>query len=408
MLFTPMAWATHYYQMVGLVWAFRAAGHDVRVAVPPSVADAVTRTGTVAVAVGGRYDVMAGITDLVRAKQRADRAAAEAERSAGSGTVERPNLLELRMVPHIKAAEDAADDLVAFARAWRPDLVIADPLVYAAPLAAAVAGAPVVRHLWGPDMSRNIFLPGSGVGEQDDPRAAWPGQLVSLYEKFGAEPAADVAVRTVDHCPESLQLPGVPNRIAMRYTSYNGSAVAPAWLSEPSDSPRICVTWGSAATALLGADSFLVPGILDALSGLDVDVVVAVRRADRERIPAVPPRTRIVEGLPLELIMPTCDAVVHQSGAGTTLTAALYGLPQLTLPQVADQHLVSERLERVGAGIALRAGRTGADTIRTEAAKLLDRDGGLRTAALRLREEILAQPTPAEVVGTLEELVAAH
>ncbi|MFF1712015.1 nucleotide disphospho-sugar-binding domain-containing protein [Streptomyces sp. NPDC058268] len=402
-LFTPMAWATHYYQMVGLVWAFRAAGHDVRVAVPPSVTGAVTGTGAIAVAVGGNYDLMAGITDLVKTKQRMDQQAAETDRPAGA----RPNLLELRMVPHIKAAEDVAEDLVAFARAWRPDLVISDPLVYAAPLAAAAVGVPVVRHLWGPDMSRNIFLPGSGVSEQEDPRAAWPAQLTALYEKYGAKARADIAERTLDNCPESLQLPGVPNRVPMRYTSYNGSAVAPTWLSQPPDRPRVCVTWGSLATALLGPESFLVPRILDALSGLDVDIVVAVKQADRERIPTVPARTRIVEGVPLELIMPTCDAIVHQSGAGTALTAALYGVPQLTLPQVADQDLVSDRLAHVGAGICLKGEEAETGAITAAAAKILA-GGEPRSAARRLREEMLAQPTPSEIVRTLEELSAAH
>ncbi|GGW54712.1 glycosyl transferase [Streptomyces lucensis JCM 4490] len=406
-LFTPYPWASHYYQMVGLVWAFRAAGHEVRVAVPPSVVDAVTGSGIVAVTVGGRYDLMAGVAGLVKARQElVDQPAGRDERGELRPEARR-ELLRLRMVPHTRAAQDAAEDLVAVTRAWRPDIVVADPLVYAAPLAAAAAGAPLVRHLWGPDMCRHLVMPGSGVSARDDPRAAWPAELAALYEKHGATPAADVAVRTLDNCPPGLQLPGVPNRIPMRFTAYNGTAVAPSWLSEPAGRPRICVTWGSAATAYLGPESFLVPRILDGLSGLDVDVVVAVRRADAARIPAVPAGVRIVEGMPLELILPGCDAIVHQSGAGTTLTAALHGVPQLTLPQVADQGLVSDRLARTGAGIVLAPDDTEPHAVEAAAGKLLGA-GEHRAAALRLREEMLTQPAPSAVVRTLEDLVATH
>ncbi|WDM16886.1 DUF1205 domain-containing protein [Streptomyces lavenduligriseus] len=405
-LFTPYPWASHYYQMVGLVWAFRATGHEVRIAVPPSLTGAVTGSGAIAVPVGGSYDLNAGITDLVRARHELDRPDNRNERGELRPEVRR-TLLGLRMVPHTRAAEDIAGDLVAFARAWRPDLVIYDPLVYGAPLAAAAARAPVVRHLWGPDMTRNIVMPGCGVSAQDDPRAAWPEDLAALYERYGAKPQADVAARTLDNCPESLQLPGVPNRLPMRFTAYNGSAVAPAWLSEPPARPRVCVTWGSAATALLGDGTFLVPRILDALSGLDVEIVVAVKEADAARIPDLPARTRIVTGMPLELIMPSCDAIIHQSGSGTTLTAALHGIPQLTLPQVADQSLVSERLARTGAGIGLASDETEPHAIKAAAQRLLV-DGEHRMAALRLREEMLAQPTPSETVPTLADLVATH
>ncbi|MFG2533166.1 nucleotide disphospho-sugar-binding domain-containing protein [Streptomyces sp. NPDC048516] len=402
-LFTPMAWATHYHQMVGLVWAFRAAGHEVRVAVPPSVVDAVTGTGVMAVEVGGDYDLMAGVADLVKTRKGVDQQPNMIGRGEFHADVRR-KLLELRMVPHIKAAEDVAEDLVAFARVWRPDLVITDPLVYAAPLAAAAVNAPVVRHLWGPDMSRNVGLPGTGVREEDDPRAAWPAEMVELYEKYGAKPQADVAARTIDTCPESLQIAGVPNRVAMRYSSYNGATVAPSWLLEPTDRPRVCVTWGSAATTLLGSESFMVPRILEALTDLDVDIVVAIRQADRERLDAIPDRARVVEGLPLELIMPTCDAIVHQSGAGTALTAALYGVPQLTLPQVGDQGLVSDQLSLVGAGLGLKADEADTSAIKAVASKILS-TGAYRTAARRLREEMIAQPAPSEIVKTLEELV---
>ena len=402
-LFTPMAWPTHFYQMVGLVWALRAAGHEVRVAAQPSLMDAVTSTGAIGVSVGGGYDLMSGIADLVKTRKGVD----QQPNMVGPGEFHadvRRKLLELRMVPHIRTAEDMAEDLVDFARAWRPHLIVADPLAYAAPLAAAAVGAPVVRHLWGPDMSRHVSLPGSGVSADEDPKAAWPRELVELYQRHGARPAPDFAVLTLDTCPESLQVPGVPHRVPMRYTAHNGAAVAPSWVLTPAERPRICVTWSSSWGALMGEEAFLVPRILEALDGLDAEIVVAVKKADRARLPQSVVGVRVVEDMPLNLILPTCRAIDHQSGSGTALTAALYGVPQLTLPQVADEGLVSDQLSLAGVGIGLKADEADTGAITAAASRLLSDDETL-AAAHRLQEEILAQPTPSEVVERLEELV---
>ena len=311
--------------------------------------------------------------------------------------------MALRMVPHIRAAEDMAPELADFAERWKPNLVISDPLVYAAPIAAAAAGAPLVRHLWGPDMSRHIALPGTGVGEDQDPRAAWPEDLVRLYKEYGAEPLADLAAATLDTCPTVLQVPGVPNRIPVRYTPVNGAAVVPPWTLEEPVRPRICVTWGSTSTALAGPDAFLVPRILEAVDGLDVEVIVAIRSADRSRVPQPTDGVRVVENLPLDVVLPTCSAVIYQSGAGTALTAAYYGVPQVLLPQVADQGLVSERVAASGAGIALGHDDSGTEAIRTAAREVLT--APYRKAADRLRHQMLAVPSAGEAVATIEDLV---
>ncbi|RKN50257.1 nucleotide disphospho-sugar-binding domain-containing protein [Micromonospora endolithica] len=401
-LFTPMAWPTHYYQMVGLVWAFRAAGHDVRVAAQPALLPAVTSTGGIGVQVGGGYDLMEGVADLVKVRKSVD----QGPNMVGPGEFHadvRARLLELRMVPHIKTAEDMAEDLVTFAQAWRPDLVVTDPLCYAAPLAAAAVGAPVVRHLWGPDMSRHVGLPGTGTGPEEDPRAAWPQGLVDVYERYGVKPSADIADVTVDTCPPSLQLPGVPNRMPMRYTAYNGPAIAPSWVLDEPDRPRILVTWSSSWQALMTDEAFLVPRILEALRPVDAEVVVAVRAHDRARVPETTGDVRVVEDMPLNLLLPTCRAIVHQSGSGAALTAALYGVPHLALPQVADEGLVCDQIVASGVGVGLKADEADTGAITTAAASLLSEEK-FTIAARRIRDELLAQPSPADVVRSLEKL----
>jgi UDP:flavonoid glycosyltransferase YjiC (YdhE family) len=401
-LFTPMAWPTHFYQMAGLAWACRAAGHEVRVAGHPNLVPPVTRTGMTIVPVGGGYDLIAGLAELVNmGRELARQAGVESLRELAPDAL--AQLQARRLEPHILAAEDVAADLVGFARWWRPDVVVSDPVVYAAPAAAGAVGAPLVRHLLGVDFARRVMLPGNGVGADEDPRAAWPAEFVDLYARYGAKPQADVAVCTVDTCPASMQYPGVPNRVPMRYLPFNGAGTVPAWLMEPPARPRVCVTWGFGTTAVLGPGAMLVPQVLRGLCGLDVEVVVAVGAADRAQLGEVPEQVRVVESMPLDMILPTCAAIVHQGGAGTALTAAYHGVPQVTVPLIADQGLVSERLVATGAAAAVDGERCDPAEVEAAVSAVVTGDGP-RAAAHALRQEILAQPSPAQTVAVLEEL----
>jgi len=399
-LFTPLAWPSHLFPMVPLAWACRAAGHEVQVAAQPPVIDAITGAGLTAVSVGESYDLNDAIANLHQQAQEAGWTRSIDEVRAMSAD-ERRRFIALRSLPHVKAAEAMADDLVAFVRWWRPDLIVTDPVVLAAPLAAGVAGIPLVRHLWGLDLTRRAAFPRGG-----DTRDQWPEELFLLFDRYDVHLRADFAdfgVRTVDPCPASIQFPGVPHRLPVRHVPYNGTGITPPWLAQPARRRRVCVTWGTSTTRLIGAAGFLVPGILTALASLDADVVIAVKKADRGLLGALPDGMRVTEDLPLSLLLPACDAIIHQGGFGTMIAAARYGLPQVILAVLTDQATNAERLASTGAGIYLPPGQAGPDAIKTAMSAILS-DDAPREAARHIREEILAQPAPAAIVATLEEL----
>jgi UDP:flavonoid glycosyltransferase YjiC (YdhE family) len=388
-LFIPLSVPTHYFHEVPLAWACRAAGHDVRVAGQPAVIEAITGSGMVAAPVGIDFDFIAAM--------------ARSMRTDGLSPEDAHRQREAALDEHAHAAEAMARDLVRYVRWWRPDLVVADPFVVTAPVAAETAGVPLVRHLFGPDVMRFLGLPGSGVPIEGDVRAASPARIVELFDRFGVEVRADYAARTVDPCPPSMQIP-IPNRVPLRYVPYNGPGVLPDWLSQPAERPRVCVTWGTVTANLKGRQGYLVPEILKALAGFDVEIVAAVKASDRELLGELPPRVKVVHGLPLHLLLPTCDAIVHHGGSGAMLTAASFGVPQVVMGQIADQILNGAQLAATGAGVALPPGEADVDAVKAAAATILTEDAP-REAARRLKEEILAQPTPADVVGTLEELL---
>jgi UDP:flavonoid glycosyltransferase YjiC (YdhE family) len=86
------------------------------------------------------------------------------------------------------------------------------------------------------------------------------------------------------------------------------------------------------------------------------------------------------------------------------MTAAVHGVPQLVVPQVADQTTNAEQVAGTGAAIYLPADEADPDAIREKVARLLE-DPSFRTAAANLKEEISRQPSPATVVRTLERAV---
>jgi UDP:flavonoid glycosyltransferase YjiC (YdhE family) len=140
----------------------------------------------------------------------------------------------------------------------------------------------------------------------------------------------------------------------------------------------------------------------------DTDVVAPVPAAFRDELGALPPHVRLVDPVPLHLLLGGCDAMVHQGGSGTTMTATAFGLPQLVLPQLADHFGYGDRLVALGAGICLETAADQDDlAVLQEALAALLAEPGLRKAARELARQIRQMPPPSAVVPDLETLAGA-
>jgi UDP:flavonoid glycosyltransferase YjiC (YdhE family) len=92
--------------------------------------------------------------------------------------------------------------------------------------------------------------------------------------------------------------------------------------------------------------------------------------------------------------------VVSHSGSGTFLGALARGLPQLCLPQAADQFRNAEGGVRAGAAIALTPRETTPTSVSEAVGRLLG-DDAFRRGAAAVADEIRAMPSSAEVVQVL-------
>ncbi|MGP3922539.1 activator-dependent family glycosyltransferase [Streptomyces sp. 8N616] len=419
-LFTIMPAPAHLYPIVPIAWALQSAGHEVRIASHPDIAEATTRAGLTAVPLGPEADLASSV------RSAADNA--ELERIVGALALDPADrnlytaLRHYLMAPfahyypaRLPAPSEPAmvDALVDFARSWRPDLVLWDPLFFPAPLAARACGAAHARLLWGLDhfgWARERFvkrLNAPGAEPREDLMAA---MMQPTLQRLGQEFAEELLVGqwTVDPTPPRLRLPTDLDHVPVRWVPYNGAAALPGWLHERPTRPRVCLTLGVSGRKFFADDAVPVAELLDAVGALDIEMVATVdgrQLADRG---AVPENVRTVDYLPLSLLLPSCSAIVHHGGAGTFVAAAFARVPQLIIPKEGGDFVDHARYAAdFGAGlVAERAGLTVSHLVK-QVLRLLD-EPSFAEGANALYADLSAVPGPDALVPELVKLTEKH
>ena len=142
---------------------------------------------------------------------------------------------------------------------------------------------------------------------------------------------------------------------------------------------------------------------LKGLRDLGCNLIVAVGpEGDPDAFGPQPLHVRIERYLPHALLLPRCRLVVSQGGAGVMLGALGFGLPQLLLPQGADQFVNAQALARSGAGDVLANGEVSAARIAASASRLLA-DARFTDAARLVRADLMRMP---DADAVLRELTA--
>ncbi|WP_047894856.1 nucleotide disphospho-sugar-binding domain-containing protein, partial [Micromonospora sp. RV43] len=113
---------------------------------------------------------------------------------------------------------------------------------------------------------------------------------------------------------------------------------------------------------------------------------------------------RTVEFVNLDVLLPTCAAIIHHGGSGTSQTALIHGVPQVIVPyKLWCNGPRAERMERAGVAVCGVAGRSAASEVRALIRRVLD-EPSFRACAGDLRHEMLAASTAAELVPVLRRL----
>jgi UDP:flavonoid glycosyltransferase YjiC (YdhE family) len=353
----------HVFPLVPVSWALRADGHDVLVA---SAGDGVQRAASAGLTA---VDVAPGV-DMYEVLQ-------SVARTTG-GWVPHPSpavAWERAVQLFTRVSELMLAGTERLARRWGPDVVVYGELQGAGAVVAARLGVPAVEH--------GIGLVGDGT--------AFVGEI---WPRLTVEPAVD-PIAIIRIAPPSLGPEPAAGRWIMRPVPYNGGAVVPGELLDPPTRPRVLITMGTVAPRLGGVG--MVRDLVDAVAAEPLEILVALG-SDPGELGPLPESVRAYRWLPLTAALPSCSVVIHHGGAGSTLSALAAGVPQVVVPQGADQFLnaasVSER------GCAMTADQAPA-AIRDGLRRALSGEFG--QAAREVRDEISRLPSPTVIAARLAE-----
>ena len=368
----------HVYPLVPLARALQAAGHDVLWAGHPRAGALVTEAGLTWVRAG-----LAGaeFTTVIEDLRRRAAALPPADRAAFLF----PDMFGSALAPAMAA------DLLVVARDWQPDLLLHEQAELASPLVGAVLGVPSVMQSYGGAIPA-AFVTAAG----DRLRPAWHAHGMDIPPYAGCFTAP-----FLDICPPSIRpvpLDHVPLIQQLQPVSYTGpeQALPPG---VEGVGPLIYLTLGT-----IPGMAAVLSGAVAALAELGARLIVTVGpEGDPTALGEQPTHVTVTRYVSQTQLLPLCDLVVSHTGSGTFLGALSQGLPQLCLPQGADQFRNARACAQAGTGLMLHPEEATPAAI-YDAVTVLLTEKTFGAQARRIRAEVTAMPPPHEVVGVLEAL----
>jgi UDP:flavonoid glycosyltransferase YjiC (YdhE family) len=369
-LFSSTSGHGHVIPMIQLATAFREAGHDVLWATAAQATPLVTAAGIEAVAAGAHGAEEAQLRGAVLGQ------AQELPGDQRAAFVF-PRMFGEALTPPM------AQDLVPLARDWGPDLIVHENAELAAPLAGALCSVPTVTHSFGTAVPVPIL---------DETRQRLAG-LWGAHDLEVPPYAGCFGAGYLDICPPSVQTTSADH-------IWKVQALRPVTVSSaiavPTAEPLVYVTLGTVHNR-----PDLLREVVAGVADLDVPVLVALGpRVEPASLGAQPAHVQVEPWVDQTAVLDRCTAVVSHGGSGTFLGALARGLPQLCLPQAADQFRNAEGGVRSGAAVTLGPPDVTSAAVRTAVERVLA-DPALRAAAQGVAAEIAGMPGPDEVVRLL-------
>lgn len=362
--------AGHLNPLLPLISAFADAGDEVVVATGEDVRDQVEKLGVTFERAGGGFG--AWFPAL----------AARTRGAPGDGLP--PDRISHYFVPRLFAeiaTADMVDDVLAVGERFRPDVVLFDAQAYVGPLVARLLGARPVNHLFGP-------LPAADVTQLAT------DALSPLWRSFGHDVPPDAGIYdgvTVAICPPTLDIAQPPRGEHLSVRPAPLPARPPAELSPPHVYFSLGTMW---------ANQQVVQAVLEGMADAPVRVLATLGSLAADELGNVPANVEVRQYVPQAEVLPDASLVIHHAGAGTMFGALAHALPQLALPQAADNFVNAALLRDAGVARVLMPDEVTSDAVRGAVEDLL-RDTATRSTARTIADEITAMPSAADVAARL-------
>lgn len=287
-----------------------------------------------------------------------------------------------------RLAVGSMEGLVPLVERWQPDVLVAGALSYAAPLVAHRFGLPWVRHAL-------------NMGEPSIIDLSAAAELAPELDELGLAtvPEPDMFVEI---CPPGARRPDAGPAQFMQYVPFNTQRALEPWMYTKGDRPRVLVSAGSRVSADYEADALST--LVEKVSALDVELLIAAPQEIADALGDLPDNVR-AGWLPLDVVLRTCDLLVHRAGGNTMLHAIVCGVPQLVIPAMPKQVGMAARLSDYGAAIMLTSGQDDSPENVVEACRELLEDPTYTARTEELSKEIAGLPTPHDVTLAIAEMV---
>jgi UDP:flavonoid glycosyltransferase YjiC (YdhE family) len=236
----------------------------------------------------------------------------------------------------------------------------------------------------------------------------WGHQWSTIYDSVAAmvqaPGAGALAAGLIDPHPPFLAdvdaNPPFPT-IAMRPTAWSPGRAVPPWLLEARRAPRVYLTMGT----LFGNVDLLRAAALE-IAGSGCEVLVATGPGiEPSMLGDMPAAVHVEQEVPQAQLLPYVDLVVHHGGTGTVIGSLANALPQIVMPQGADQFWNADHLATEGACRIVPLGAP-PGSIAAAATALTQPHAAEREAARRLEGVIAAMPSPDVVAQQLQGTLA--
>ena len=289
--------------------------------------------------------------------------------------------------------------LTALVAEFRPDVIVADPMAYAAPIVAARTGLP-----WaGLSTSLNPVVPDDWRSELIATTSALP--RAELFAAYGVENARfrisdclspDLNVvwsseALVGAAPAGVRLAGASLPLAARGDEGEPLALDPA-------RPLVFMALGSQ----IYHQPRMFEVVIEASRGQPWQLVLAMGGlADSMRAPA---GVQVLGYAPQLQLLARAQAMISHGGANSVMEALALGVPLLISPICNDQPHNARFVAAAGAGVTCDLSLASAEEVRGHLAALCS-DGAARAAARRIADSYRSAGGAALAAEAIEALL---
>lgn len=298
----------------------------------------------------------------------------------------------------------------------KPDVIVTDPFLSAAALAAEALNVRLAVCGWLAQRELNedfLFPVQKSLGSDSQQR------LARLCQRFGLQginfaPGPTPSILSphlhISYFSRSWYL--ADSDTILPQTRFVGgyptppTTPPPRWLTDlPDQRPLALVTLGSTFTGDLGFFSWAAHAAFRA--GYTPIVVIGTNPIEPDKKAelkaALPPTTRLLNWVPFDHVLPRTRLMIHHGGMGTTHAAVIHGIPQMVVPHAADQRGQARRVAQAKVGLNLTAHDVRQGAL-LEGALAITRDGQVQHNAQALAAEFASLggvPAAAEALSAL-------